>query len=124
MTDDFKELVTNYFKNDYRERGKIKWNGYFLSDHTSSLKLEATDRLAQTPRLATMPLDDIKDTLMHASVAYHQVIVQQDVQDQAGHMHKNITGTVTGFSDRGVVIDKQHILFETIRAVKEVASDD
>lgn len=44
MNDDFSRLVTNFFKNDYRERGKVKWNGYFLSDHTSSLKQEKQQR--------------------------------------------------------------------------------
>lgn len=124
MTDDFQQLVTNYFKNDYRERGKIKWNGYFLSDHTSSLTVDAIGRHSQTLRLEVMPLDEIKETLMHASHAYHQVIVQQDVQDQTGHMQKNITGIIAGFSDRGVVIDNHHILFENMRAVKEVTTHE
>ncbi len=38
MDKDFSSLVANYFKNDYRERGLIKWRGFFLSDHTSALK--------------------------------------------------------------------------------------
>lgn len=38
MDKEFSEKVTNYFKNDYIERGIIKWRGYFLSDHTSALK--------------------------------------------------------------------------------------
>ena len=124
MTDDFSQLVTNYFKNDYRERGKIKWNGYFLSDHTSSLKSEAIVRQTQTPRLPTMPLKEIKSTLMHAFNAYHEIIVQQDMQDTTGKMFKNISGIVASFSDRGVVIEQQHILFEDIRAVKEVFVDE
>lgn len=124
MTEDFSQLVTNYFKNDYRERGKIKWNGYFLSDHTSSLKSEAIERQTQTQRLAAMPLEEIKNTLMHATNSYHSVIVQQNVQDTTGQMSKNISGIVAGFSDRGVVIDQQHILFEDIRAVKEVFVDE
>ena len=124
MTEDFSQLVTNYFKNDYRERGKIKWNGYFLSDHTSSLKSEAIVRQTQTPRLPTMPLEEIKSTLMHASNAYHEIIVQQNMQDTTGQMFKNISGIVAGLSDRGVMIDQQHILFEDIRAVKEVFVDE
>ncbi len=30
----FSKIINNYFQNDYRERDKVKWNGYFLSDHT------------------------------------------------------------------------------------------
>ncbi|MGX7041198.1 hypothetical protein ACWN9M_05395 [Leuconostoc lactis] len=124
MTDDFSKLVTSYFKNDYRERGKVKWNGYFLSDHTSSLKSEARERHQQTKRLPRMTVEDIRQTLMRALLEYHEVVVQQDMQDETGKLFKNIVGGVDGFSDRGVVIDKEHILFENIRAVKEVSIDD
>lgn len=62
MNDDFGRLVTSYFKNDYRERGKVKWNGYFLSDHTSSLKSEAYERHQQTERLPRMTVEDIRRT--------------------------------------------------------------
>ena len=124
MTDGFSRLVTNYFKNDYRERGKVKWNGYFLSDHTSSLKVDANERHQQTERLPRMTVEDIRQTLMHALLEYHEVVIQKDVQDETGKLFKNIVGGVDGFSDRGVVIDKEHLLFENIRAVKEVSIDD
>lgn len=124
MTDDFGRLVTSYFQNDYRERGKVKWNGYFLSDHTSSLKSETHERHQQTKRLPRMTVEDIRQTLMHALLEYHEVVIQQDVQDETGKLFKNIVGGIDGFSDRGVVIDKKHLLFENIRAVKEVSIDD
>ncbi|MCT8388345.1 hypothetical protein [Leuconostoc lactis] len=124
MTDDFGKLVTSYFKNDYRERGKVKWNGYFLSDHTSSLKVDASERHQQTERLTRMTVEDIKRTLMHALLEYHEVVIQQDVQDETGKLFKNIVGSIDGFSDRGVVIDKEHLFFEDIRGVKEVSIDD
>lgn len=124
MTDDFSRLVTSYFKNDYRERGKVKWNGYFLSDHTSSLKSEALERHQQTERLPRMTVEDIRQTLMHALLEYHEVVIQQDMQDETGNLFKNIVGSIDGFSDRGVVIDKEHLLFENIRAVKEITVDD
>lgn len=123
MTDDFSRVVTSFFKNDYRERGKVKWNGYFLSDHTSSLKSDAAERHKRTNRLPRMPIDQIKRTLMHASNEYHEVVVQQDMQDIDGKLFKNIVGPVNGFTDRGVVVDKQHFLFENIRAVEEIKDD-
>ena len=49
--DDFTTIINRYFQNDYRERGKIKWNGYFLSDHTSSLTKEGIQRNAITKKL-------------------------------------------------------------------------
>ncbi|MEE8831314.1 MAG: hypothetical protein SOI57_00285 [Leuconostoc gelidum] len=113
----FNQTVTNYFKNDYRERGKIKWQGYFLSDHTLSLNHDSNDRHQVTKKLPRMPLDAIKIMLRRASVNYNQVIVQQDYQDTTDHMLTNVTGLVAGFSDRGVMVNQEHILFENIRAV-------
>ena len=30
-------VADNFFRNDYCDRGKIKWSGYFLSEHTAAL---------------------------------------------------------------------------------------
>lgn len=117
MTDEFSRVVTNFFKNDYRERGKVKWNGYFLSDHTSSLKAETIGRHQKTVKLPRMAVEDMKQELRSASINYESVYIQQDVQDEAENIPANIVGYVSGFSDRGVVINDQHILFEDMRAI-------
>lgn len=116
--DNFSQIVTNYFKNDYRERGKIKWNGYFLSDHTSSLKRAAKIRHDITVKLDKMTLDEMKCQLQYAFINYCTVIVQQDFQNPKGQMERNIFGPVDGFSDRRVVINGKHILFENMRSVE------
>ncbi len=118
MNDDFSQLVTNYFKNDYRERGKIKWQGYFLSDHTALLNSDNEKRHQVNEKLPRMSLNDIKQTLDDAALSYSTVIVQQDQKGKDGQMADNIIGAVSGYSDRGVVVNQQHILFETIRAVR------
>ncbi|CCF25191.1 hypothetical protein [Leuconostoc citreum] len=118
MTDNFSQLVTNYFKNDYRERGKIKWQGYFLSDHTASLKQEKTARQHISQKLERMALSAIKSRLQYANLHYELVIIQEDYATSDKKMFPDIVGLVAGFSDRGVVVDKQHILFENIRAVR------
>ena len=33
--------AARFFRNDYHDRGMLKWQGFFLSDHTSALKKEA-----------------------------------------------------------------------------------
>lgn len=32
------EVANNFFKFYYHDRGKIKWSGFFLSEHTAALK--------------------------------------------------------------------------------------
>lgn len=31
-------VATDFFQNYYQDRGKIKWGGFFLSEHTAALK--------------------------------------------------------------------------------------
>lgn len=31
-------IANNFFKYYYHDRGKIKWSGFFLSEHTAALK--------------------------------------------------------------------------------------
>ncbi|MCK8605756.1 hypothetical protein LNP18_06510 [Leuconostoc citreum] len=117
MNKDFSETVTNYFKDDYRERGKIKWQGYFLSDHTAQLKSETKKKHQVTKKLPQMPLDEIKAQLSFARINYLSITLQQDAQRSDGQLFDNIMGLVAGFSERGVVINGHHILLESIRAV-------
>ncbi|WP_273951015.1 hypothetical protein [Leuconostoc mesenteroides] len=115
--DDFTTIINRYFQNDYRERGKIKWNGYFLSDHTSSLTKEGIQRNAITKKLPAISLNDAQDILRHASANYHAVAVQQNIKDNEGNLIPNVTGLINGFSELGVYIDHQFIAFEDIRTV-------
>lgn len=36
--DEVDNVVTDSFQNYYQDRGKIKWSGFFLSEHTTALK--------------------------------------------------------------------------------------
>ncbi|MGQ2283415.1 hypothetical protein [Leuconostoc pseudomesenteroides] len=114
---EFSKMINNYFQNDYRERGKVKWNGYFLSDHTSALKREAQNKNAVPVKLPMMSLTVCQNILRHASANYELVTVQQNIEDTDGHLVPNLTGLVDGFSDLGVYINESYIAFESIRAV-------
>lgn len=64
---EFSKMINNYFQNDYHERGKVKWNGYFLSDHASALKREAQNKNAVPVKLPMMSLTACQNILRHAS---------------------------------------------------------
>lgn len=113
----FSTIINRYFQNDYRERGKIKWNGYFLSDHTSSLVKEDVQRNQKTQKLPKIPLNEAQNILQHSCVNYHIVTVQQNIETNDGYLIPNVTGLVNGFTELGVYINQQFIAFEDIRTV-------
>ena len=38
------DVVNNFFEHDYHDRGMVKWQGFYLSDHTAALKKMAKER--------------------------------------------------------------------------------
>ncbi len=84
--ENFSTIINRYFKNDYRERGKIKWNGFFLSDHTSSLVKEDVQRNQKTQKLLRTPLNQAKSILQHSCVNNHIVTVQQHIKTNDGYL--------------------------------------
>ncbi|MCF6515886.1 hypothetical protein GSH19_06980 [Lactobacillus sp. S2-2] len=118
MNDDFKRIVTNYFKYDYRERGKVKWNGFFLSDHTQSLHKDEEENNYSEIKLEKMSLSEMKMILMDAYLNYEKVLVQQNIENIDHQLMRNIKGSVQGFSEDGVYIDKIHVLLTNMRSVK------
>lgn len=116
--DDFSSMVTNYFRNDYRERGKVKWQGYFLSDHVSALKRESKKREHVTARMPRMSLNQIKEVLSQANVNYMYVTVQEDFKDTQGNMLMNSTGMISSINHLGFFLDKVYFEYENVRAIK------
>ncbi|WP_349584450.1 hypothetical protein [Leuconostoc citreum] len=122
MTDNnFSKMINNYFKYDYRERGKIKWQGYFLSDHTAALKRDMASQNEIPVKLPQMTLNECQTVLRHGLSNYEYVTVQQNIQDKDGHLVPNVTGLVAGFGELGVSINSQYIAYENIRSVRKVS---
>lgn len=118
--DDFSKMINNYFKNDYRERGKIKWNGFFLSDHTSALKKFDVGNYYVEKKMANMPTSKIKEIAKDAYINYHNVIIQLDITNFEHAVDENIGGGVEGFDDRYLYIEGKGYEFESIRGIIKV----
>ncbi|MGR8823276.1 hypothetical protein [Leuconostoc citreum] len=116
--DDFSDMVTNYFRNDYRERGKVKWQGFFLSAHVSALKRESKIHERITTRMPRMSLNQIKEVLSQANVNYMYVTVQEDFKDTHGNMLMNSTGMISSINHLGFFLDKVYFEYENVRAIK------
>ena len=102
--DDFSALVTNYFQHDYRERGIKKWQGYFLSDHTSTLKrFNADNNFDETP-MKQMATNDIVREAMHAMANWRFVVMQLNTTTYEHDTPKNIVGLVANLNDRSLSI--------------------
>ncbi|MBS9335980.1 hypothetical protein [Fructobacillus papyrifericola] len=123
MSKDFlteEELVdtaAQYFKQDYRERGKVKWNGFFLSDHTAKLKKKA--RFQQASEAAVwqpkMTFDAIQEQVRLAFERHRKLCFQEREVDSDNRIPLEQVGYVTAFYSEGFYLDERPIEWESVR---------
>ncbi|CAK8053866.1 hypothetical protein [Eupransor demetentiae] len=117
---EFLRQVAVYFREDYRERGKIKWNGFFLSDHTLKMKEEKRERLTHEKLSGTLTTAEMMAISQHAWANNRLIWLQPNVQDQNGNLAASQTGQISSFSSEGLVLKKTAWAWDEIRCIKEI----
>lgn len=105
------QIAKHYFENDYHDRGMVKWNGYYLSDHTQNVAEYTADRLERRSQKAMpeMSLEEISRILFEAYSKHLQVQVQERSRAANGIVPPIIIGFVNGFDEESVYIAQRAI---------------
>lgn len=119
---EFKEEdVEVFFEKYYVDRGMMKWQGYYLSDHTSMLNVEAENK-RQRLNQKIRPQDSkqqIAATIEVAITKCREVVVQIDERDQNNQLAEEIKGKILGYSgDELYFGDDVFIKIELIRNIR------
>lgn len=94
------DTVKRFFKYDYHDRGMLKWQGFYLSDHTAALKKadhhsEANEHVKAHSQQS---LETIA-ALLSKSFSEHRLIhLQLNILDKNDRFAQNISGVVSGFN--------------------------
>lgn len=92
-------VVQTFFDNYYHDRGKMKWQGFYLSDHTAALKRQAKVLNQQHQLRHEQTEEEITKFLMQ-SFTYNQIIkVQLNICDTNNQVQADLTGEVSGYND-------------------------
>ncbi|MCO0831506.1 hypothetical protein NFX39_00150 [Fructobacillus sp. W13] len=112
--------VKAYFEHDYRERGKVKWNGFFLSDHTAKLKEKArlAERQEQASWLPALPLDEMMARVKEAQEIIQPIRLQENQLDKDGQIPLVKEGVVSDFHREGFYLGEEKLNWESIRFVE------
>ncbi|RRG08074.1 MAG: hypothetical protein DUD32_11110 [Lactobacillus sp.] len=102
LINDDDETAQRFFKNDYEDRGMLKWQGFFLSDHTSTIKKDKKASVAE-PMKPQQTNQEMMDTLFRALEYKYQVHIQlQELQH--GETVVSIEGLVMQLDDGRVLV--------------------
>lgn len=102
-TKEAEQLAQHFFIHRYHDRGMLKWQGFFLSDHTAAL-----DRMQKTKPeklRRAQKTTDLNHHLMQAWQSQCLVHIQLNVLDE-NHLPLTVDGQVMGINSDRVVLKK------------------
>ena len=109
-----------FFKHDYIDRGMIKWQGFYLSDHTSALNAEheTKDKVLQREVSPQMTVKEITDVINKAIVKNKTVKIQTNKCDSNGIFEAPIEGEISGYVSNQLYINiKTIVKIDMIRSI-------
>ena len=102
----------------YKDRGKMKWLGLMLSDHTEALsKMTKEERLKEIEAKPQQSLVEISELLSQAYHTGHPVLIQANIL-QNGTYFKDVPCMVSGTFE-----EKIYLLLKDGRLVNTILDD-
>ncbi|WP_052256164.1 hypothetical protein [Levilactobacillus brevis] len=109
-------IAEQFLKNKYHDRGMLKWQGFFLSDHTSAINKEVNSPIPK--KRAEMSQTEISECLSAAWKYGKSVILQLNQVDING-TPTEFTGYIKGYQSEWIWVliqgELHKIALKTIR---------
>ncbi|MEO2793782.1 hypothetical protein [Lactiplantibacillus plantarum] len=90
------DAVKHFFEHDYHDRGMMKWQGFYLSDHTAALN-------QQKQQLNEVYVPRPQQSL--AEITQQPVTIQLKTVDQNNRHLPDITTLIHGYNANDIVVD-------------------
>jgi len=105
---------------EYQDRGVIKYNGFYLSDHTERLDKEKESKKVN-PRKMQMDSDEIGIILTEAARSNLEVAIQKEERDLNGNYPDDISGKINGYDELGIFVSNQKVNYDEIRNIEIIS---
>lgn len=95
----------------------MKWMGFYLSEHTSTIEKEKKERRFVWPQKPQMTIKEISALLEQARLTGRAVIIQLEEMNLEGLYPPDVSGPILGYDELGIYIGKQKVHYDEIRHV-------
>lgn len=102
----------------YQERGIVKYQGFFLSDHKSTLAKDEFDRYNIIQPKDEQDESAIFEILNDAVTTNAHVSIQLNLRDIEGNFMPDVTGQVKGHDEIGIYIDDYKLRIDQVRHIE------
>jgi soluble P-type ATPase len=101
----------------------LKWNGFYLSDHTRVIEQELAEEQAiyDRRRLVRQSFEEIGSILMQAQLKSRPVLVQLADEDADHRLKADILGELKGYTDTTIVVGDEQIAYDDIWHVEIIS---
>ncbi|MCT3214262.1 hypothetical protein EFO90_07720 [Lactiplantibacillus plantarum] len=104
------DTVKYFFEHDYHDLGMMKWQGFYLSDHTAALNQQNQQLNAVYVPRPQQSLAVITEVLADAYQRQQPVIIQLKTVDHNNHHLPDITTLIHGYNANDIVIDADRFI--------------
>ncbi|MCD5186735.1 hypothetical protein IV471_15985 [Enterococcus gallinarum] len=101
----------------YEDRKKLKWIGFFLSEHTTSVNKVEEERAYTYPPKPEMEIEEIGEFLQEALLKNKKIAVQLNYTQNDKFM-PDIVGRLSGHNEIGIYVDSTLVEYEEIRNIE------
>lgn len=111
--------VDDFFEHSYHDRGMLKWQGFYLSDHMSALNKVKAEREKTTEYRPQQSLEEISQTLAKAYANNKTVEIQLNDLNQNDVIEPIIETKIKGYNAENIIIENERFFsIESIRNIK------
>ncbi|MGG5325825.1 hypothetical protein [Enterococcus sp. DIV2381] len=108
---------------DYNDRGRLKWAGFYLSDHTEKIDADVEQRANQNLAKEQMTTEEITEVLNAAVLKRKTVCIQKEERDAEGYYPEDIIGEIRGHDELGIFVGDHKVHYDEVRHVEIQDSD-
>ncbi|MCO8298419.1 hypothetical protein [Tetragenococcus halophilus] len=100
----------------YQDRKKLKWMGFYLSEHTKTLaEIEQEESYVIEPKPEMTP-EEINAVLTEARLKNKSIEIQtNEIVDDS--FLPDVVGNINGYNDLGLYVGHDFVAYESIRNV-------
>jgi len=103
---------------DYNDRGRLKWAGFYLSDHTEEIDADNEQRVNHNLAKEQMTTEEIAEVLNAAVIKNRSVCIQKEERNAEGYYPDDIIGKILGSDELGIYVGKDKIHYDEIRHIE------
>lgn len=113
------KLVEQFFR-EYHDRGMMKWQGFYLSDHTVALAKSEKKILEKNSRKRPPAMSDIEiSKIINMAIKKNRdVVIELKELNENMILPEAIQGKILGYQNDKLMVDNQYVDIRNIHSVQ------